>query len=561
MRVLFVNPRYPERPRGIFPMGLAYVAGSLCAEGHDVKILDTDGECVSEKELRKTIREGKFDIIGTGGLITAYNHIKWIISLVKEIRPDIPVMVGGGGASSVPLMFLEKTKADIVVVGEGENTVLEILKILNNGGNLSEVKGICFKEQGAIYQNCTAGPIENIDNLPFPKWDLFQIETYIQANLKPNGIRSMPIFASRSCPYPCNFCFHPIGKKYRSRSNQNILDEIKYLIATYNIQHIQFVDELFIFDKKQIIGFCELLLREKVNIPWTCASRTNIADIEMYKIMKKAGCTNFQYGIESGSTEMLKSMKKNETVEGAKKAINIARAAGFEPLTTFMIGTIGENDRTISETVEFIKEMNLHIGAFFFTTPYPGTEIYDWSIKEGLVRNEEKFIMSLSNAVKYTINLTKLSDWKLIKLKCNAEKEVISYYNKNNVPKIISIDNKTKHNIKLKIQCLLPKCGNIFSVEICTQQLTKCPYCGKNIFLNRTLLLKHLGIKWYLDSLLDNFIDIKSIKTLGLRGLFMRLYTKTLEKFAYNAVCVYLSSRPIIRFVLSIVRTKKYWEN
>lgn len=556
MKVLLINPVYPERPRAIFPLGLAYVAEALSTEGYDIDVLDTDVSSFQEKDIRRKIAEGDFDIVGTGGLITAYNHIKWLVSLVKEIKPDVPVIVGGGGASSIPRLMLEKTLADVVVIGEGEKTLINVLKSLKDGASLSEVKGIFYKEGNSIHQNPPADAIENIDALPFPKWNYFQLEKYIEANIGPAGTRMMPVFASRSCPYSCTFCFHPIGKKYRVRSNRNILEEIKFLVSNYKIHYINFVDELFLLNKKQIMSFCDLLITEDINIKWGCASRTNIADVEMYHMMKKAGCTNFQFGIESGNDEMLKSMNKNDTTEGSKKAIKIAREAGFEPHCTFMIGTIGENERTIDETINFIKEMNIRIDSFFFTTPYPGAEIYNWALDRKIIKNEEEFIKILGNAVKFTVNLTKLSDWKLIQLKCKAEKEVKSFYDSNNIPQIITHKNNTKGRADLEIRCILTKCGKDFSVNVSSTQLIKCPFCGKKYFLNRRLIIKHLGISWYLHSLKNNFVDIKSA---GIKGFLIRLYVMIFEKFADKAGIVFLSTHPLVKRIISYMRKPNYW--
>ena len=429
MKILLINPpvRVNEPPRHI-PIGLGIIANVLLSEGHEVKILDINAERLSNSEVKEKIDlKSKYEIIGTGGLITTYKYLKWLIPELKNYNPNSKIVVGGGVVTERPTLLLSRTPADIAVIGEGEITMTEIVSALEKNSSLETVKGIAYKKENRQIQVNPARPlIKELDNLPFPAYDLFPIDVYLHNVSHATVIgkkTEMSMITGRGCPYNCNYCYHIFGRGARTRSVDNVIEEIRYLMEKYKVESIALLDETFTLNKKRVMEFCSKMLLEKIDIPWTCLARVNLVDREMLKKMKQAGCYRVGYGIESGSQQILDNMNKKVTVEQAKKAIKLTRSTGLVCGTTFMFGYPGESLETIKETVYFCKQL-LIAPSFFFTTPYPGTKLYK-EVKDRIIKkygDEEKFIEVLGDVSEFTINLTDFSDEELFKLKEESER-------------------------------------------------------------------------------------------------------------------------------------------
>jgi len=452
MNVLLINPiiRGEETP-SYFPLGLGYIAQVLLNKGHDVNILDINAYRLSQEEVEKRIRNISYDVVGITGLITEYNYIKWLISVLKDFNQEAKVILGGGLASASPKLLLEKIGADIVVIGEGEVTINEVIHGLENTRDLKLVKGIWFKEKDTIHQTVAREPIKSIDDIPFPNRDLFPMEIYIEG-MKERWFFDMPIRAtnmitSRGCPYNCIYCDHGVwGKKFRARSAENIVDEIKLLIKKYDIQGVVFNDDTFVLDKKRIYSFCKLLKNQKIKISWACNGRVNLMDQNLLKEMKSAGCKTIAYGIESGSQTILNEMNKQVTVDQAKKAIKLTRDVGITPIAYLMIGLFSETEKTIKETVNFCKETGIR-GSFNFVTPIPGTVLYQKAKEMGKIYHTEEELLKEWDVWQHKIivNLTSMTDEKLMNLKKEAEAQINeitlsviwSYYKKYGFRKLV----------------------------------------------------------------------------------------------------------------------------
>ncbi|MFC1782526.1 B12-binding domain-containing radical SAM protein [Planctomycetota bacterium] len=431
MKILLINPpiRENEPPRHI-PIGLGIIANVLLDKGHEVKILDINAERLSKPLVREKIDlKNKYDIIGAGGLITTYKYLKWLIPELKKYNPTSKIIIGGGVITENLTLLLNRTPADIAVIGEGEITMSEIASAIENKKSLSAIKGIAYKDADNRIKINPPGPlVKDLDSFPFPAYQLFPMDIYIKnvAHASVMGKKSeISIITTRGCPYNCNYCFHIFGRGARSRSVDNVIKEIKYLIETYKVESFLILDETFTINKNRVFEFCDKLLLEKINIPWSCYCRVNLVDLEMFQKMKQSGCYRVGYGIESGSQKILDNMNKKVTVEQAKEAIKVTRKAGLSCNTTFMFGYPGESLDTINETVCFCREMLLR-PSFFFTTPYPETELYR-EFKEKIIKkygDEENFIEVLGDASDFTINLTDFSDEELFKLRDQSTKKL-----------------------------------------------------------------------------------------------------------------------------------------
>jgi len=343
--------------------------------------------------------------------------------------------VGGSVGTSIPDIILGKNEVDIVCMGEGEETIKELICVLANNNDLSKVKGIVYKDKsGRICKTPKRDPIHDLDSLPFPAWDLFPMDIYIKNPVGApnrnkwvdgsgeNTVLSMNVNGTRGCPYQCIYCYHDfMGAKYRTRSAKNIIAELEILHTRYGVTYFHFTDDEFVFKRSFILEFCEKIkeLSKRINIiiTWGCAGRVNLMDESLVVTMKESGCTSIGYGIESGSQRMLDFIKKGVTVEQSKKAVRLTQKYLGWADCSFMIGYPGENEKTLKETVDFCRELDLTPAVIFFMTPYPGTELYEMAIKQGKIKDEEEYLLGLGEqGEKVRVNFTDYSDEELFSM-------------------------------------------------------------------------------------------------------------------------------------------------
>jgi len=429
MKILLINSpvRLDANPNCI-PYGLATIASTLRDAGFEVEIYDLNALRPSKNQIVATLRETEWDMVGVSGLITTYEFQKWIIQTLKAINPEAPVVSGGGLATSNSGLLFQNTDCDITVMGEGEWTILELCRALEEGRDLGSVAGIRFRENGAVISNDERKNIENLDKVPFPAWDLLPMEVYlgnpIWGDTANNSsgfrkdvtvIRSMNIISSRGCPFSCNYCYHLFRRSsYRFRSARNIVEEIEILIDGYGVDFIGFVDDNMMASEKRLLEFCDLMEKKKLPITWGCHGRVTSAGPKILQRMAEAGCVWIGYGIESGSQRMLDAMNKKARVDQAREAIINTRMAGIYPNTTFIFGYPGETIETIQETIVFKRELGIECSSFF-ATPYPGAPLYEYV--HPLISDEEAFIQSLGDATEFTINLTAFPNEEMFRLK------------------------------------------------------------------------------------------------------------------------------------------------
>ena len=469
--LVFGPHRTWDAPRN-FPTGLGLIAAVLRRAGHDVRVIEVKAERLSRDAVLGRIAAYDPDVVGFGGLITTYAYAKWLIGALKRWRPDLPVIVGGGLGSSVPELILTKTPADVAVIGEAEETVLELIPALLAREGLEGIQGIAFRRsevrgqrsehpeprtpdpelqsairnpQSAIHFTAPRPPIRDLDSLPFPAWDLFPMEEYLQHPVVGLG-RDMDLISSRGCPHRCTYCFQVFGRRFRARSAANIVEEISLLDRRYGLDFVSFQDDCFVVDPARVYEFCDLLDQSGMRIKWSCCGRVNLVDAPLLARMRAAGCVSVNFGIESGSQTILDRVKKGVKVERAKEAVRLVRAAGMRCPTSFMLGTPGETRETAFETVRFCQELQIPLSALMLTTPYPGTPLYDEMKAAGLIRrsevrgqrseglesssslsvltsdlspltSEEAYVERLGDCVNFTLNLTEMPDADLLALR------------------------------------------------------------------------------------------------------------------------------------------------
>ncbi|MBN1975396.1 MAG: radical SAM protein [Sedimentisphaerales bacterium] len=410
MKILLIDPPY-ERFIGFksewFPMGISYIASYLAVRGHDVAIYhaehgsDTEYKSVvkySENfnkyksaigsddhpvwaEVKREISSFCPEVVGISVLTPKVPSAFKIAEICKSINPKMVVVFGNHHPTIKPDEILSSENVDFVIRGEGEETFSSLINNLDSPSpDYHNVAGLSFIDNGKCVSNNDRACIDNLDSLPFPARDrLLNLQTYTPVQL------SM-VMTSRGCPYNCSFCasHNMWGKKVRFRSVENIINEINELKDSYSVKNITFMDDSFTINRKRVKDLCLAMIETNVNITWSCLTRVNVISDEIIDLMKKAGCTKVDVGIESGTQRILDLIKKDITLEQVRKAAEILRRNKMFWSGFFMFGFPTETENEIFDTINFLKELNPNWANISIFTPYPGTDLYELSLEKGL---------------------------------------------------------------------------------------------------------------------------------------------------------------------------------
>lgn len=412
-------------PPGYFPLGLAYVASGARDAGHDVEVLDLWAHRVPTHEIQARIAEHEFDVVGITAMSAQYRQVRDMAEMIRAIRPDARIVVGGALARHNCTEVLETTLVDFCALEWGELTFPALLKNLDDPAN---VPGIAFRRDGQIVRNQSVGVFQDVDSLPLPAWDLFPMAIYTKPAKIGDGhaISSMSVVTSRGCPYNCKFCSKNF-EKVNMRSIDNVIAEIKLLKERFGIGCIEFEDELVMISKKRMLELCEKI--RPLKLKWACSGRANVASVELLREMKRAGCFSVYYGLESGSPTILKAMDKRVTVEMNERAIHATRKAGIVCRCLMMIGFPGETHETFRETVDFCKRNHVHPRVEFnVCTPLPGSVLYERAIAEGKITDKVAFLQQLEGLSDVVVNMTDMPDDELMRLKDAGGLEARRHY-------------------------------------------------------------------------------------------------------------------------------------
>lgn len=320
MKVLFVNPPQTASKykfMGVIapPLGIAYMAGVLQENNIDVEILDASAEDMDFKDVEKELLKRKPDLVALTALTPTIGRALETAQVVKETLPDSIVVMGGYHPTFNFIETLEDENVDIVIRGEGEYIMLNLVQALENQSSLHDVKGIVFEDKNSkeIVVNPEAPLIQDLDELPFPALNLLPMKKY---RLLDMDTHMTTMITTRGCPMQCSFCSSAAmhGKKIRKRSVENIVDEIEYLKTNYDIDTIAFMDDTFTLKKRKVMAICDEILKRNIEIMWGCTSRVDTLDEKLLKKMKEAGCITIFIGVESSDQQQLDNMCKNTTI-------------------------------------------------------------------------------------------------------------------------------------------------------------------------------------------------------------------------------------------------------
>jgi len=386
LKITLINVQISEGNNIVPPLGILYIASVLEMMNHEVQVFDIDpdvNDCIDE------IKTFSPRIIG----ISCYtNTYKKALRLNKNLRQELPeslFIAGGVHATARPLETMTEMRPDYLIYAEGERAITQLVNFIENQQTYSElanIKGLYYWIDGEIKYNGPPDLIDDLDSIPFPARHLLNFDPYL---VPPGMIRGFvrgrvtTIFTSRGCPYPCTYCAssNVQGKKVRRRSAENVVRELELLVKNYKINGFYICDDLVTEDHDWMIEFSGKLEDKNLNLAWACQSRVDTLDEQMLVAMKRSGCVQIDFGVESGSDKTLKTMKKSTTVEAARSVFAMTSKVGVRSCATFIIGFPQETEKDMEETFNLAKEINADFTAFYFLTPYPGTPIYHTAVE------------------------------------------------------------------------------------------------------------------------------------------------------------------------------------
>jgi radical SAM superfamily enzyme YgiQ (UPF0313 family) len=382
MRVLLINPFYPISETPSPPLGLAYLAAALSETGAEVKILDLVVFPYSRSSLGALLESFNPHIAGITAVTMTVDHAFQIIKDIKGINSDIITVMGGPHVSFCAADTLENhPELDLIVLGEGERTLVELIRTAEKNDGWDRIHGIAFRRGSDVCFTAKREVIRDLDALPIPARRLLPLGRY--------RALGMPITmtTSRGCPFKCIFCVgrKMVGAKVRYRSPSRVVDELEYL-NTLSFHQINIADDLFTANKNHCLAVCDEIIKRNLKLKWTSFARVDTVSEEMLTKMKAAGCSAVSFGVESGNPEILKTIKKGITLEQVIEAVQICNRAGVIPHASFILGLPGETPKTIKKTMAFgkqLKDLGVSFG-FHLLAPFPGTEVREKSSKFGI---------------------------------------------------------------------------------------------------------------------------------------------------------------------------------
>lgn len=518
MNILFVIPKYShnEEPYEM-PLGIAYVAAYVKQAGFKVFCLNPNNHPgPMAKQLSQSIMEHQIDMVCSGGLSLHLEPIREVFAAAKRVKREIVTVGGGPIISSDPQFALAQLQIDYGIMGEGEETLADLANALATGAEVTKVRGLVYADAGGEV-NFTEGrpPIADLDILPMPDYAGFNYDIYIDrvASKTPHHffsvfekmdeVRPASIISSRSCPFNCTFCYHPLGKKYRQRSLDKVFEEIGYLKNYYGINFLFLIDELFSSDQNRMLDFANRI--KDYDIKWVTQLRVADVNREVLQRLKESGLIGIAYGVENLSDKILRSMKKKITREQIDAALKMTREARIAVVGNILFGDPAENEETLAETMSWWLEhleYNLYLKMIM---PIPDSAIYRKALQRGLIKDKLQHIRNGFPPV----NLTDLSEERFKELidftltYRNEEKYFIMGKLINSRKE--STGNQHKLQFSITVEC--PECHKTLNYtpippQTCKTLLLLCKNCLASFHV-RTDSLQSFSIKLSLQRLKD----------------------------------------------------------
>jgi len=413
----------PDAVRRQLPVGFGYVLTALRRAGVEFDLIDMDINVMSMEELELFLNAGQYDAIGMGCIVTGFRSVREIASLAKEIRHDTVIFAGNSVATSIPELLLRNTDVDIAVIGEGELTVVELVRALEEGRDLRDVAGLGFLHDDAFCLTAERSLLPSLDAIGYPDWDIFDLEKYNKyASININqfskeSVLSYPLSTARGCPYNCTFCYHVFkGKKYRRYSDECIIGEIIRLHDRYRCDFVSFWDELSFPNLKTLERFITALDSLDFMPGWDAPCRAGLfrkEHLPLVRELKAHGCDNLAFSLENADPKILKAMDKRISVESFIEQCHVLQEGGVIPLTSVIFGYPQETSESIAKTLEVCRQCNI-FPSVGFLLPLPGTPIYQWCLDTGKITDEVEYLMGVGDRQDFHINITEMPTDQLV---------------------------------------------------------------------------------------------------------------------------------------------------
>ena len=415
--VLLINPPWVSKDENIWngikaampPLSLLSIAAYLEQQGVSVQILDVHIEKLTAQQVKDRIRTANPKWVGMTVMTATSVPAHKIARLVKEAAPSAKVVMGGVHAEAMPLESLSNSAVDYVVRGDGEETFLKMI----TGDDPTKLNGVSWRNGDLSVNNPPIEVNTELDAYPMPAYHLVPMDMYYPTIGAYRRLPAINMLMTRGCPGKCTFC-NSANTTLRSRSPERVVEEIEYLRDTFGIREIQFYDDTFTVNRKNVMRFCELMVERKVDVSWVAFIRADCFNDEMAASMKRAGCHQVLIGVESGDDEILRNIRKTIHRDRTKQSISIARKHGIESRCAFIFGNMGDTLETMQRTLDYSIELDPDLGLYNISTPYPGTQLFQWAKDNGYLVTEEWSEYELSRF--------------LLRLPTVSEKEVFDFY-------------------------------------------------------------------------------------------------------------------------------------
>ncbi|MBM4353038.1 MAG: radical SAM protein [Deltaproteobacteria bacterium] len=377
-----ISPRYRELFPHLLPMSIAYLGAVLEKGGHQVILIDQIARRLSNSDLVQVLKHEQVAAAGFSLLTTTVSNVLDTVALIRKELPAVRIVMGNHHASLFAQDMLANGAADLIVRGEGENTLLETIDALDAGSDLGKVEGLSWKRDGKVIHNPQRPVIADLDSVPRPAWHLVDLFDQRYMELPLIGVYStpLPVMASRGCPFHCVFCSQDTQyKKVRLRQTVKVVDEVEELVDQYGFEWFGFNDAYFPWTKRQGFEFADELIRRGLHkrIRWITESRVDMVDDELMLRLRESGLSVIFFGFESGNQRVLDLAGKRTTLAQAEKAAKAARRAGVVVMGFFMLGLPGDTLESCWDTVNFAIRLDCDFAKFAITIPYPGSPLYE----------------------------------------------------------------------------------------------------------------------------------------------------------------------------------------